>query len=250
MFAAAVNGGLIEQNPCTTIAKRQLQRVPKAEERVLDEDEAKRLITESHSTRLHPFIVLGLYSGCRKGELLALTWRYLDLDAGRVTIAHTLSDEATLAEPKRERSRRTILLPPAAIATLRAHKAAQAAQKLAKGPLYQDNGFVFADECGQPWKCQSQATLFKSIVKRAGLDSRVHPHTLRHTYASLALKRGVPITTLAAILGHDTKTLMDVYGHHIPSAEDTAARAMQAALAGSTQGAYNDAQSTRLFNCM
>lgn len=95
-----------------------------------------------------------------------------------------------------------------------------------------DQGFVFADEIGRPWKCQSQATLFRAIVKRAKLDPKVHPHTLRHTYASLALKAGVPITTLAATLGHDTKTLMDVYGHHIPSAEDTPAKAIQAALGG------------------
>jgi hypothetical protein len=48
----------------------------------------------------------------------------------------------------------------------------------------------------------------------------------------LALRAGVPITTLAAILGHDTTMLMRVYGHQIPSAEDTAAKALQDALAG------------------
>lgn len=68
------------------------------------------------------------------------------LEASRITIAHTLADDGTLAEPKRERSRRTIVLPPAAVAAIRAHKAAQAAHQLAKGPLYLDQGFVFADE--------------------------------------------------------------------------------------------------------
>lgn len=74
-------------------------------------------------------------------------------------------------------------------------------------------------------------TLFGRIVKRAGLDRGVHPHTLRHTYASLALKADVPITTLAATLGHDVQTLMAIYSHHLPPAEDSAAKAMERALA-------------------
>jgi hypothetical protein len=47
----------------------------------------------------------------------------------------------------------------------------------------------------------------------------------------LALKAGVPITTLAATIGHDVQTLMSIYSHHIPSAEDSAAKALQNALA-------------------
>jgi len=96
------------------------------------------------------------------------------------------------------------VLPVAAVGALRAHKAAQATRQLAKGPLYMDQGFVFADEIGRPWKLDSHATLFRGLAKRAGLGPDVHIHTLRHTFASLALRAGVPITTLAAILGHDT----------------------------------------------
>jgi integrase len=87
---------------------------------------------------------------------------------------------------------------------------------------------------GQPWKLESHATLFKAIAKTAGLDEGVHIHTLRHTFASLALRAGVPITTQAAILGHDTAMLMRVYGHQLPSAEDTAAKALQQAQAGAS----------------
>jgi integrase len=192
-----------------------------------------RGISGARGTRLHPFITLALYTGARRGELLGLTWPLVNLDAGRITIAYSLSDDGTLAEPKRERSRRTIVLPVAAVSALRAHKATQAAKQLAKGPLYIDQGFVFADEIGRPWKLDSHATLFRAIAKRAGIGTDLHIHTLRHTFASLALRAGVPITTLAAILGHDTTMLMRVYGHQIPSAEDTAAKALQQAFAGS-----------------
>ena len=233
MFSDALEGGLVERNPAAGMSKR-LPRVPRVEQNTLSEAEARRLIEAANGTRLYPFIALALYSGARKGELLALSWPFVDLDAGRITIAHTLADDSTLAEPKRERSRRTIVLPQAAIAVLRAHKAAQAEKRLAKGPLYEDSGFVFADDLGRPWKINSHSTLFRAIAKRANLDPAVHVHTLRHTFASLSLRAGVPITTLAAILGHDTTMLMRVYGHAIPSAEDTAARALQKALAGAS----------------
>jgi len=82
LFAAAVDGGLIEKNPCDQVSRKHLPRVPKVEERVLDETEAKRLIEASQGTRLHSFIVLALYTGARKGELLALTWLRIDLGAG------------------------------------------------------------------------------------------------------------------------------------------------------------------------
>jgi integrase len=65
------------------------------------------------------------------------------------------------------------------------------------------------------------------------LDAAVHTHTLRHTYASLPLKGGVPVTTMSANLGHSRpSTAMNVYAHCIPSTEDAAAKVMERALKG------------------
>ena len=133
MFADALDGGIIERNPAAGMNKR-LPRVPRVEQRTLSEDEAKGLLEASKGTRLHTFVTLALYTGARRGELLALTWPFVDLESARVTIAHSLADDGTLAEPKRERSRRTIVLPPAAVAVLRAHKAAQACAAARKRP--------------------------------------------------------------------------------------------------------------------
>jgi hypothetical protein len=62
----------------------------------------------------------------------------MDLDRCRWTITHALTRDGNLAEPKCKRSIRTIILPPDAIAALRAHKAAQAEVRLGKGLLYND----------------------------------------------------------------------------------------------------------------
>jgi integrase len=71
------------------------------------------------------------------------------------------------------------------------------------------------------------------IANQANLGRDVHIHTLRHTYASLALKGGVPVTTVSSNLGHSgTATTLNVYAHHIPSAEDAAAIVLERAIVG------------------
>ena len=114
-------------------------------------------------------------------------------------------------------------------------KALKARQRLASRSTWSENGFVFADESGRPWIVHSISKRLREVVTLAGLGADVHPHVLRHTYASLALKGGVPITTVSANLGHsNTATTMNVYAHHVPSAEDAAAKVMQRALEGAS----------------
>jgi integrase len=95
------------------------------------------------------------------------------------------------------------------------HKVAQNAKKLNKGPAYMDRGLIFAQADGAAWKPTSISTLFHSITKRAGIG-HLRFHDLRHTAASLMLERGVPITTVAEMLGHSSSaTTMAVYAHAI-----------------------------------
>ncbi|HYK52587.1 MAG TPA: site-specific integrase [Candidatus Eremiobacteraceae bacterium] len=164
------------------------------------------------------------------GELVALSWKRVDTDNGTIRIAYGQAKDRSLTEPKTSRSRRTIKLPPFAVSALKAYKAKQ---KLASEAPWSDDTFVFQDEFGRPIRVADISGDFRPIAKRAGLGEEVHPHTLRHTYASLALKAGVPITTVSANLGHNnTTTTMGVYGHHIPATEDAAAVAIQRAIGG------------------
>jgi len=116
---------------------------------------------------------------------------------------------------------------------LRRHKARQNQIKLALGPAYADRGFVFANELGASWVPDGISTLYRAIVKRAGLG-KLRFHDLRHTAASLMLEQGVPITTVAAILGHaSTSTTLSVYAHAIQGSEQAAATLMEGILKGS-----------------
>jgi integrase len=227
MFAEAVRTQIVVANPCASIRP---PRVPSVEQRVLNEAEVTQLLKAAEDDPMHAFVVVALSSGARAGELLALTWPYADPEAGRITIAYGQAKDGSLTELKTRRSRRTIVLPPSAASVLRAHKARQ---RLGAGESWSDRGLVFADRAGRPWLVASLVRKLGDILARAKLGQGVHPHTLRHTYASLALKGGVPVTTVSANLGHSsTATTLNVYAHHIPSTEDAAAQVMQRALAG------------------
>jgi integrase len=82
----------------------------------------------------------------RQGELFALRWKDVDLDAGLLHFRHALHRSTgtwTLAEPKSRTSRRTVTLPASAVMELRAHRDRQHFEREAAGDRWHDHGFVF-----------------------------------------------------------------------------------------------------------
>jgi integrase len=115
---------------------------------------------------------------------------------------------------------------------VRRHKAEQNERRLASGEGYKDQGLIFSDITGGPWKPASIATLFRTIAKRAGLG-HLRYHDLRHTCASLLIDAGFPITTVAQIMGHASAAVTaSIYAHAIPKTSEDAAVAMDAILKG------------------
>jgi integrase len=82
---------------------------------------------------LYPIIALALATGMRRGELLALRWGDLDLDAGRIQVERSLEQTKgglRFKEPKTKHGRRSIKIPPSVVTELKAHWAQQQAQRL------------------------------------------------------------------------------------------------------------------------
>ncbi len=120
-------------------------------------------------------------------------------------------------KPPKTNQVRTIALAVAAIDALRTQKAQIAADKLKVGiALYRDQGFVFADELGEPLRLDLLTKTFATIAKKAKLAG-VTLHSLRHSTATILLASGTDVRTVAGILGHaSAKMTLDVYGHVIP----------------------------------
>jgi integrase len=214
-------------------------RIRRTEMRTLDAAEVRRLLGAAEKSRLYEVILIAVTTGMRRGEILGLRWADVDFDRSRITVSSALQLDGSLAEPKTPRSRRDVGMPTTLRDVLRTHKARQNEDKLALGAGYVDQGLVFANESGGSWKADGISTLYRGIVKRAGLGT-LRFHDLRHTAASLMLQEGLPITTVAAILGHaNTSTTLSVYGHAIKGSEQGAAVLMEGILQGTAQGPLN-----------
>lgn len=223
---------VLEQSPCP---KRKQRDNDKEKMRTLDRTEVRKLIAESVPTRLHLPILLAASLGLRRGEVLGLKWSDISYAKNTIAISRSLQPDQTFVLPKTKAGRRSISMPEDVVRALRSYKVAQNERILKSGEGYHDQGLIFTDFAGGPWKPASIATLFRAVVKRAGLG-HLRFHDLRHTCASLLIDAGFPITTVAQILGHASPNITAmIYAHSLPTTNEAAAVAMDGILKGAAQ---------------
>jgi integrase len=178
--------------------------------------DAQRLLQAVRGTRWHPLYVLALLLGLRRGELLGLRWSDVDLEAETLTVRQNLvraAGELRIQAPKTRRSRRTLPLPPQVVAALKSRRATQAAERLAAGTSWADNGLIFTTSLGTPLEPRNVTRHFYSVRDRAGLPE-VRFHDLRHTCLTLLLNLGTSPHIAQAIAGHShVDVTMMIYAH-------------------------------------
>jgi integrase len=164
--------------------------------------------------RLATLYMTAIGLGLRQGELLGLRWSDVNLDAGTLTIRHTRNSRTgALAEPKTERSRRTLRLGGELTSALREHRRRQVEERLAAGSRWRDGDYVFATPLGQSLDAANVTHRFHAALSAAGLP-RQRFHDLRHCCATLRLEQGEELAVVSRILGHASiTTTANVYGH-------------------------------------
>jgi integrase len=222
--------GVIRGNPT------ELVKPPKAADReteMLQPDHAAVLLERLRGRPLYLLASLALATGMRRNEMLALRWCDVNLDAARLTIEQALEQTAAygirVKGPKTRHGRRTISLPPHAVAELRQHWVNQQQQRLAAGlGKAPDDAPVFATIAGG---YMTQATVthqWSNQMTAIGMGG-VTLHSLRHTHASMLIASGVDVLTVSRRLGHSSpKVTLDVYGHLIHGGDDRAAQIVSA----------------------
>lgn len=215
---------LIAANPCEFVDPPRCER---NEMRSLAPIEVQQYLATFDRTDLGAAVAVAIGSGCRRGELLALRWSDVDLEKGTLRIARSLERvtikttnraryELRFKEPKTKRSRRTIALPPFAIARLRRHRAEQGERFLHAGGRPDGSTLIFERE-GLPWNPNTFGLTFAQIARDAELP-RVRLHDLRHSFASLLLAGGADLKTVSTALGHSTIAVTaDTYAHVSPA---------------------------------
>ena len=228
----AVADGLIPRNAADAL---KLPRIDREEITPLTAEVANRLIEAARGDRLEALYVLAIHTGLRQGELLALNWEDLNLEAGTLQVRRTLTrtgGKHSLSEPKTKKSRRTVRLTAGAIAALQGHLKRQMEEMERLSSFYKPGGLVFANEIGgivNPSNLRNRS--FARILMRAGLSADTRFHDLRHTCATLLLSRNVNPKIVSEMLGHANIAItLDTYSHVLPDMQEKAAKALEEAL--------------------
>ena len=148
--------------------------VPEKPRRFLTTAEAQAVLKAAQGERLEALYVLDLNVGPRIGEALALRWQDIDLDGAHVSIVYNLQrvqGKLVLVEPKTEKSRRTVGLPPAAVEALRAHRRQQTEERLRLGPIWQNSQLAFTSQVGSPLDPSDVSRAFRSFLESHELPS-------------------------------------------------------------------------------
>jgi integrase len=219
---------MLARNPADAVKPPKVERQQIS---VLDTDATAELIEAARDTSLFMPIMLGVRCGLRRGEVVALRWRNVDLERGQISVVAS-AEQTDLGvrekEPKNGKGR-TIVLSDTEIEELRSHRIRQAQGLLALGVRLTEDHHVVAREDGQPLQPRSLTHAFVKFVRKHGFQVRLHD--LRHSHATHMLAAGVHPKIAQERLGHSSVGItLDLYSHVLPGMQAEAVSKVDAAL--------------------
>lgn len=213
IFKMAFMTDVIGRNPMDKVERPK----PRKDERKSTEaeaytvDELRRILSylEQEPLKWRALVHLLIDTGIRRGECCGLQWKDVDFKGNRITIrgnlCYTPSKGVYLDTPKNGKER-TIDVDPVVITLLRQLRSNQASKAL--------SSFVFTQENSpEPMHPQTPTRYLKQFSNRYGIPG-LHPHKLRHTFASVAITCGADVASVSEKLGHSDKAVtLRMYTH-------------------------------------
>lgn len=205
--------GFITYNPVPE-TKPYNRRKPKI--RILSKEKIKELLKVASKGTWYLEIMLGLFCGLRKGEILGLKFCDFDFENHTVRISRQLVANPQIKErfkveeyavverdPKTENSFRILRVPEAVMKELKRRQQKIQFDKDRAGDEYEDNDYVCCRENGRPHALTSFNQALTKLCNRNGLPV-VTVHGLRHMFATILIERGVPLVKISGLLGHSS----------------------------------------------
>lgn len=195
---------------------------------ILSPQEINALLEQTKNKIHYDMLIVYLFSGARRGEVLGLRESDIDFERNKVTFTNSIvtgeNSEVIIQDSlKNDASTRTISLDPIAMAALKHQLLKRSKDKLRAGQSYQDNGLIFAKPDGTPYSPKAITMWFIRRFAAFG-RSDCSLHTLRHTHISTLLASGVDPVSVSKRVGHaSVKMTLDVYGHFIPEKDEETA---------------------------
>jgi integrase len=191
-FYTSLRWKLIEENPFKMVS---LARVPEQQPIFLKETEFKKLLSIISEEWFRDIVLVAALTGMRRGELLNLEWSEIDFERKLILI------QSKSTFKTKTRRRRTIPMNDTVFNVLRGRS-------------------VREDRCSYIFSLKGKritggylSHTFKRYIREAGLNVKLHFHSLRHTFATWLVQRSVSIYEVQKLLGHSSITMTQVYSH-------------------------------------
>jgi integrase len=213
-------------------------KVDEGEVEILTADEIALVLKGLDGHELAPMVNLDLATGLRRGELLALAWPHLDLDACTVRVERAIEETKAglrIKEPKSAHGRRKLSFPASTATVLREHRKKQLEMRVALGLGKPDkNALVFCNPDGSLIKPGWLSYTWRNTRDRLKLPN-VTFHAFRHTHASALIAAGLDVVAISRRLGHGSPVVtLRIYAHLFNRDDSAAVAAIEAAMR--TQG--------------
>lgn len=195
-------------------------------------EEARRFLATAGDHRLGPAFHLSLVTGLRRGELLALRWSDVDLDAHHLTVHQQLAVERghpVLKQLKTEHADRVVTFGPATATLLAAHRQRQEAERRVLRDAWEDTGLVFTNPLGGWIDPSNFGQVMDRLIAAAGVP-RITPKGLRHTAQSVGRVVVGDDKVMQERLGHaDIGVTLNTYTHTVSEQHRTAGERLDTA---------------------
>lgn len=236
ILSSAVKARKLRTSPMEAV--QTTPKVRKEEIQVLDDAELAALLKHLKGRAIYMPVMLAASTGMRRGEVIALRWKDIDLDRATlqvVQVAEETKAGVTVKEPKTDRSRRTIALPARLVQELRSHKRQLAEHRLKLGMGKDERDLVLPTFDGRMRTPRPFSKEFAREAAAAGVP-HVTFHGLRHTHITHLLRSGVPVHVVSARAGHANPAVtLNIYAHMLPGQQEGAAAIVDSALNAALQ---------------
>ena len=190
-FSTATRWKLIDDNPWRKVS---LVRIPERFPVHFSREDFSRLISLIREAWLKDLVIVGVFSGLRRGELLNLTWNNVDFE-NRLLNVQSSESFKTKAGKKRFVPMNDVVY------------------RLLRSKAQTMFGELVFNRRGSLIEGKHVTRRFREYVRAAGLDRKLHFHSLRHTFATWLVREGVSTFEVQKLLGHSNISVTQVYAH-------------------------------------
>ena len=222
VFSYAVRMGMLCDNPCRRVF------VPKQEqeEKQIYTIEQVKILYEnlkSEPMKYQAYLLLSIYSGYRRSEMLGLEWKDIDFEHDLIHVRRTsqyTSEKGIYTDTtKTRKSKRVSKMPASIMNLLPQFKADQNEEARRLGTKWEDYDRLFTKWNGAPMNPQTPFEWLKGYCERIGIPFR-NIHSLRHLHASLLIFEGVDVVAVSEDMGHSVVgTTLNLYSHMFQEAK-------------------------------